>query len=369
MRARATGQAIAGRSRLLLVAPTLLHAGADPRTIRCRELLAGLPRRGFEVDLITWWGGEGDPPEPGCRRLHALRSTSPYAADARGPDGLGAWIADAERAALELGEDERPGLVLALGLPLASLVAGARIARVLGVPFVADLGDPWEAAGAEARAHRTETLGEASALITTTDALAAALSADLAPGTPVLIAPAGGTVSRRGPAPGVPLFVQLGTLTRARVDPRPAYRALGALHAEGRIEFRSHGGAWLDGSQTLPHPHGPPLGHDDALELIGRAAAALVLGNTNREQLPSKAFELACTDVWALCVSELEDDPAAAVLRTSGHAAEAANEEASIRAAALEILARTERGERPDPEPAHSWARRLDAIAELLRRF
>lgn len=322
------------------------------------------------MDLITWWGGEGDPPEPGCRRLHALRSASPYAPGAGDTDGLGAWIADAERAALELGSDTRPRLVLAVGLPLASLVAGVGIARVLGVPFVADLGDPWEATGAEARAHRTETLGEASALITTTDALAAELSAELAPGTPVLIAPAGGTVSRRGPAvprADAPLFVQLGTLTRARVDPRPAYRALGALHAAGRIEFRSRGGAWLDGSETLPHPHGPPLGHDDALELLGRAGAALVLGNTNREQLPSKAFELACTDVWALCVSGLDNDPTAAVLRGSGHAVEAANDEASIRAAALEIVSRTERGERPEPEPAHSWARRLDGIAELLR--
>ena len=319
------------------------------------------------MDLLTWWGGEGDPPEPDCRRLHALRSTSPYAADAHGPDGLGTWIADAERAALELGPEQRPELVLAVGLPLASLIAGARISRALGVPFVADLGDPWEAPGAEARAHRMATLGEASALITTTDALAAALSTHLATGTPVLIAPAGGTISRRGPDAGVPLFVQLGTLTRARVDPRPAYRALGALHAEGRIEFRSHGGAWLDGSESLPHPHGPPLGHDHALELLGRAAAALVLGNTNREQLPSKAFELACTDVWALCVSELEDDPAAAVLRGSGHAVEAPNDEASIRAAALEILARTERGERPEPDRSHAWGHRLDRIAECLR--
>lgn len=357
--------------RLLLVAPTLLHAGADPRAIRCRRLLAGLPARGFEVDVVSWWGGAGSPPSLECRRLHALRSRSPYEQSAKAgagydPDRLGAWIEEAERALVQAPEADRPDLVLGVGLPLAALVAAARIARGLEVPFVADLGDPWTPAGAEERAARAETLGSAAALITTTAALAATLEDDLAPQTPVLLAPAGGEISHRGtPAPAPPLFVQLGTLTTARVDPRPAYEALGAMHAEGRINFRSHGGAWLDGSERLPHR--PPLGHATALELGSRAAAALVLSNRNREQLPSKAFELACTETWALCVSELDDDPTAAVLRASGHAVEAANDPGSIQAAAEEILAREARGERPGPSPAHSWERRLDTIAELLR--
>jgi hypothetical protein len=352
---------------VLLVAPTLLHAGADPRTIRCRQLIAGLPKRGFEVDVLSWWGGEGPPPSPGCRRLHALPSPSPYGAGAHGPEGLGAWIEDAERLGRSLAGTERPALVLGVGLPLAALVAASRIGLALSVPFVADLGDPWEAAGGTRAAERAAVLGSAAALITTTAELARELKRDLGAGTPVLIAPAGGTVRHGGDRGRPPLFVQLGTLTTARVDPVPAYRALGALDAEGAIGFRSHGGAWLDGVESLPHPHLPPLPRDAALELLASADAALVLGNLNREQLPSKAFELACTDVWALCVSALDDDPTVATLWASGHAVEATNDEATIRSAALEIVARVARGERPEPDPAHSWERRLDEIAAFLR--
>lgn len=354
--------------RILLVSPTLLHAGSDPRTIRCRRLIADLPRHGFEVDVVAWWGGEGEPPGLGCETLHAVRSDSPYADGAHGPDGLGAWIDAAERAVLQQAGERRPDLVLAVALPLASLVAGARVAEALDVPLVADLGDPWDPEDAGGRDLRDATLGRAAALITTTDALAATLADALPARAPVLIAPNGGTHLRpdRAGDGGPPLFVQLGTLTTARIDPRPAYEALGALAAEGAISFRSHGGAWLDGSESLPHPHRPPLGHAESLELLRGAGAALVLGNVNREQLPSKAFELACTDVWALCVSELENDPATAVLRASGHAVEAANRPASIRAAALEIVRRLERGERPEPDSSHSWERRIDAIAELV---
>jgi hypothetical protein len=352
---------------VLLVAPTLLHAGADPRTIRCRQLIGGLPRRGFEVDVLSWWGGEGRPPSVGCRRLHAPASPSPYGAGAHGPEGLGAWIEDAERLGRSLAGTDRPALVLGVGLPLAALVAASRIACALGVPFVADLGDPWEAADGARAAERAAVLGTAAALITTTVELAGELKRDLGPGTPVLIAPAGGTVRHGGDRGRPPLFVQLGTLTTARVDPVPAYRALGALDAEGAIGFRSHGGAWLDGVESLPHPHLPPLPRDAALELLASADAALVLGNLNREQLPSKAFELACTDVWALCVSALDDDPTVATLWASGHAVEATNDEATIRSAALEIVARVARGERPEPDPAHSWERRLDEIAAFLR--
>ena len=362
-----------GAVRLLLVTPTLLHAGPDPRTIRCRRLLAGLPQRGFEVDVVSWWAGPGPAPDLDCRRLHALRSRSPYeaiaAGEAHGPEGLGEWIDDAERTLAGLGKGERPDVVLGVGVPLASLVAAERVARRLAVPFVADLGDPWTPADPAEQALRARTLGAAAALITTTGALAATLTGDLRPDTPVLIAPAGGETARRPAEPrDPPLFVQLGTLTAGRVDPRPAYEALGGLDSEGRIEFRSHGAAWLEGSERLPHPHLPPVGHEEALELAGQAAAVLVLGNTtSSEQLPSKAFEVACTEAWALCVSELGDDPAVAVLRRSGHAVEAAaNEVAAIRAAAEEILVREANGKRPEPDPGQTWERRLDDIAELL---
>ncbi|HUT77099.1 MAG TPA: hypothetical protein VM285_05400, partial [Polyangia bacterium] len=117
----------------------------------------------------------------------------------------------------------------------------------------------------------------------------------------------------------------------------------------------------------LSHPHLPLLPHPAAIELLASAAGALVLGNRNRAQLPSKAYEIACTETWALCVSELSDDPAAAVLERTGHAVRpAANEAEAIAAAAEEILAREARGERPSPAAEYSWERRIDEIAALV---
>ena len=46
----------------------------------------------------------------------------------------------------------------------------------------------------------------------------------------------------------------------------------------------------------------------------------------------------------------------------------AANDEASVRAAAEEILARESRGERPEPDPALSWEARIVEIRGLLGR-
>ncbi len=374
--------------RLLLVAPLILHAPSNPRGIRAARLIEGLGRRGWEIDVLSYWAGEGEPAVPGARRLYALDGGNPFGtpfarSESRAvrlahrgaralranPEGLGAWVRTATATLSAEPRSGRPDLVLALGLPASGLLAGAEIAAALELPLVSDLGDPWNARGPAEWWARRRALGRSAALITTTEPLAEAFEPLLGPATPIRLIPAGGVIQRRPNAAEPPLFVHMGAVTLARIDPRPAWEVLTRLHDAGRIEFRSHSVGWRDDFDELPHGHRPLLDHEAALGLTGRASAALVVGNTNHEQLPSKAFELACTETWALCVSELDHDPALALLSRSGHAVRAANQPAAIEHAVAEILARESRGERPTPAPEHSWEHRYDQVAELLERI
>ncbi len=285
---------------------------------------------------------------------------------------MGEWVEGAAARLAAEPAERRPDLVYAIGVPVSALAAGEAIARRLELPLAIDLGDPWIAGSEAERELRERVLGAACCLITTTPELSSQLTPMLADGAPSLLAPAGGELLGRRPrAEGEPpLFVHLGTINAGRVDPGPAFAALAGLHRAGRIEFRSHSTGWHPDFERLPHPHLPLLPHDQALDLLAKASAALVLGNDNREQLPSKAFEIACTETWALCVSELEGDGAVEVLGRTGHAVSAdANEEAAIVTAAEAILDREARDERPRPEPTYSWERRIDEIAELVAGY
>lgn len=59
------------------------------------------------------------------------------------PDRQNRWIAAVRSAVRALAPHERPEVVFATGNPWSSLVAGLDVAKMLGVPFVADFRDPW----------------------------------------------------------------------------------------------------------------------------------------------------------------------------------------------------------------------------------
>jgi glycosyltransferase involved in cell wall biosynthesis len=59
------------------------------------------------------------------------------------PDFAFLWIGPAVRAGVRLGREAGVDAVLASGPPFSVLIAGKRIARSLGVPFVADFRDAW----------------------------------------------------------------------------------------------------------------------------------------------------------------------------------------------------------------------------------
>jgi len=59
------------------------------------------------------------------------------------PDDAAYWIGPAVEAAIELGRREEAGVVLASGPPFSVTIAGARVAKSLGVPLVVDMRDHW----------------------------------------------------------------------------------------------------------------------------------------------------------------------------------------------------------------------------------
>ena len=111
------------------------------------------------------------------------------------------WAEAAERKALEVASGLHPGVVIATTPAHAALIAGARVARRLGWPLVADYRDPWSAhqwprwrrsAFAQWMARRLErrVIGRSAARVLNTPAMLAAFTRafpDLDPATNFVI--------------------------------------------------------------------------------------------------------------------------------------------------------------------------------------
>ncbi|MDF1502866.1 glycosyltransferase [Roseisolibacter sp. H3M3-2] len=96
------------------------------------------------------------------------------------PDQYVGWYRPAVRAALDVARDWRPDVVLASGTPWTSLLVGRTVATRLGLPFVAELRDPWTGTTLSRTAHfgwrarldarlERHALARASALISVSD--------------------------------------------------------------------------------------------------------------------------------------------------------------------------------------------------------
>ena len=102
------------------------------------------------------------------------------------PDGTRTWTRRVAAAATEAGGKYHCKLIIASGPPHGVLLAGAHAARRLGIPFLADLRDPWSDAHAQAhpesrfelKLHRILegwVMRRASAVTTATEGVAALL--------------------------------------------------------------------------------------------------------------------------------------------------------------------------------------------------
>jgi len=374
---------------ITLIAPYLVPDSIGPRAARSRKLAEGFRAVGIDIHAVVIDDGlppdetiggpalasapgplVGEMGEPGMNMRRRLRAAA--ADQARRaiplPDAHIRWAASlAVDPALR--EPPTPGTVVyAVAAPFSSLVLGAILARRWGVPMIGDLGDPWPTRGAaEARLARW-AIESVSALIVTNQRTADAYRGQVRPGVPILVAPNGADELKRAEPESdeLPLILHLGTLSNLRVDPGPAFNALARLDQEGELRFRSHGEAWVRLDPEAARHHLGVIPEDEARALMRSAAAILVVGNRNAIQIPSKVYEIARSEIWGLCVSELVREPGAEILRESGHGVICGNTEAEIRAGALEILAREERGEQPVPSERFSWEELVSRVLGLV---
>jgi hypothetical protein len=295
--------------RRLLVVSYLANDRFAPRGIRTRELLKEL-RRDWEIDLL-------------CARFRA--ETPAIRTKPRLPKPLRSLIRavliDPEEVwsirhlwslRLRRGRDSRPDAALLIGYPFSPLAyASTRLAR-RGVPYIVDVGDPWALTARHPtmsglgllRSRRAEKrMWEAAAgAIVTTVAQARALL-ELFPRLEVLVRPNGfDTALRHAAAAGGGRsehtrdelrLVHFGTIYDVRVDVKAFLRALSESGLWKRVELHQYGlmvspGDFAPGVSLAVHE---PRPWHDVISLAGAYDAALVIGNLDGRQMPSKTVD------------------------------------------------------------------------------
>ncbi len=216
------------------------------------------------------------------------------------PDFAAYWVGPAVEAGVRLGTEIEAEAVIASGPPFSSLVAGARVAARLGVPFVADFRDAWRdnpGASHPTAWHRQRSLAleratvSAAAAVTCVSEPICAEVTELG-GRRVTLLPNGfdpADLMPWTPDPaGPPRIAFMGWVYPAHSDPRPLFQAM-ALAAE-RSEAASD--LTLDmigpaqtfaieaverlglGGRVAFHGYRP---HAEALAMLSRADAGVVL--------------------------------------------------------------------------------------------
>jgi hypothetical protein len=181
----------------------------------------------------------------------------------------------------------------------------------LDIPYVVDVGDPWAltAGGHQVgpikrwravSAERRVWEGAAGAIVTT-HAQAEALAA-LFPALQMLVRPNGYAPPPDAPVrapdargPGELRLVHYGSLYAPRLDLAGFAQALADSGRWRRIVLRQHGDDW-DGvlrrvADHIEVEHRAAISWDQVVLEANRFDAALVLGNRNQGQLPSKAIQ------------------------------------------------------------------------------
>ncbi len=292
----------------IVVVSYLAHDPFAPRGIRTRALVRELERE-RSVELIA-----GPPPplpaaDAGTPLLHRL---TPVAArrwagrlpDAAFVDRLEPW----SRARFRAWEPQADGALL-IGYPFSPLSYAAARLAARSIPFAVDVGDPWALTAAQpivsgiglSRARRAERAlwSRAAAAVVTTEVQRDRLQ-ELFPALPLLVQPNGldavdVPASSAAPArrdDGRLALAHFGSVYGARIDIRPFLARLGSSGAWREVDLALFGsGGWsrhgLPPNVRLRHE--TPLPWDEAVVRAREFDAALVIGNVDPAQLPSKA--------------------------------------------------------------------------------
>jgi hypothetical protein len=299
------------RPRILVVS---YHAAnpLTPRGARTQALIGAL-RRDTDVLLVSG-------PRPPVRRdwRHRVRDRILWEAGSR-------WMLDPfEPWARKALRKSWPGLDAAvlLGYPFSPLIVAARILKRHGVPYVVDTSDPWALTIDRATTsmwHRRRAAAEralwesANGGIVTTDGQAQALRA-LVPGLDLLVRPNGynhvemPVRSPRAASGGELRIAHFGDLYAPRVDISGFLRQLAASQVWRRIRLLQYGRDHVGVLEGLPDvirvEKRAPIPWQDIVCLSATELdVALVVGNTDPRQLPSKAIEYMTLPVPRLAVT------------------------------------------------------------------
>jgi hypothetical protein len=222
----------------------------------------------------------------------------------------------------------RVDAALLIGHPVSPLVYASRRLRSAGIPYVVDEGDPWILTNPDPyskglsllRGRREEQRlwdGAAGAILTT-DQQADRLSA-LFPDLPALVRPNGydplpgpASGSIRDQDPSQLRIAHFGMLSSYRLDIRPLLRNLAGSGIWSRVVVAQYGDDFVGMLDDLPagveaerHPAYP---WEQVVQHAAESDLALVVGNLNPGQLPSKAVQYSTLPVPRLAVTEASSD-------------------------------------------------------------
>jgi hypothetical protein len=306
----------AGGRRRLAVVSLHAHRPLAPRGERTRRVVEAL-EADWEVELIApaptvaTGGAAGSGRSNPARRL-AARTVGIALLDKWEP-----WSARRLRS-----WKPRFDGALLIGHPYSPLVYASRRLRGAGVPYVVDVGDPWvltsHATDLRGLAHLRATRAEralwrgAAGGVLTTPGQAAGIEG-VAPGIRTLIRPNGYDAVAAVPAPpprrddAVLRLAHFGMFNSVRLDPRPLLQRLAASGRWSRIVLSQFGD---DFAGFLDHPpagvqieRNPAYPWEQVVERAVEYDLALVVGNVNPKQLPSKAVQYLTLPIPRLALS------------------------------------------------------------------
>lgn len=281
-------------------------------------------------------------------------------------------------------------MAVLVGFPFAPIAYAARCLAREGIPYVVDIGDPWALTGEGTtgsrfkkwRAARAERRmwEAASGAIVTTDLQADALRA-LFPHLKFLVRANGydsgarvtsalsSDAERRTNSRELRI-VHYGNLYGPRLDVEPFLESLASSDSWDRVVFRQHGDDWqgvLDRVERfIDVERRPPRAWSEVLAEAVQFDLALVIGNRNPGQLPSKAAQYLTLPIpRAALVTNDPRDALASYVRTKPAWATVRECQADAGSAIAKFLDRDWRAEDFEPPASEGWS----AVEEDLARF
>jgi hypothetical protein len=372
------------RPRLIVVS-YLAHAPLGPRGDRTRELLTAL-QCDWSTELVA-------------RPIGSVKSTRPYIGRSLARKTLHFTHSSVLLDKFELWSFRRffswrPSAngALLIGFPFSPLVYASRQLSASGIPYVVDVGDPWVLTAdrplvrsfARVRARRAEhrLWTGARGAVVTTENQACGLR-DLYPELPILVRPNGFPMANQATSsidfpcqqrrPGSVLkLAHFGNISSARIDIVPFLASLARSGVWERIELHVYGSDWtgtLSEGRDVTVVFHQLQPWSDIIRLAVEYDLAIVIGNSDPKQLPSKAVFYLQLPIPRLAVVEnpQADALAAYVADKMGWIvlpADANDPAVRIR----RHLSRTWSDDDLAPPPSESWGEVSGEVARFVKR-